>query len=436
MLKTILLRAAAVLALPMIALVIAGLSAIAVLAFVLTFFFVYGIAVFRPSRRFGLGNKVFNAVMAVWIGMSGLVAVGVAREVEAQRSEMAELRTTDPAAYLAMLRGIDEQRWRSELAVLDPVAFQEEEARLAAEEAEHQRLADERDAVAAEEARIAAEAAERARIAAVEAEAQRPRDEQLAEEQRAREEAEAARQAEAEAELARIAAAEADVARHQAEIERIDANIRSLIEHQQWDQALRQWQALEGLEPEDLIERRAEVEARVAALVRPLPAANIEGNLAGYRLLSALAPDNASYAERIGLYEARQEAADRESHRAAEAPQSSGGAISQARELLYNWQPVSVALNAGVLTIVLPQRQITQPMYSLVISAGICLGPLTGQTLPGVRTVEVLNEFSYQGFVYEAGTQYCDEMNAVSAHPRRVEILILARTHTYSRFRP
>ncbi|MFN3273053.1 MAG: hypothetical protein ACK41U_00105 [Paracoccus sp. (in: a-proteobacteria)] len=209
--------------------------------------------------------------------------------------------------------------------------------------------------------------------------------------------------------------------------ERLAARVMSLIDQREWSQAQGQFQVLADRDPEDIAALRAEAEARALALVRPIPAADIEGNLAGYRLLAALMPDNSTYIERVVHYSERERApAPLAPQRARQAPAE---VVAQTEELLYNWQPKSITLSGSILRVVLPQRRITPEIYSAVIRLGVCFGPLLGHPLPGVRSVEVLNEFAHQGFVYEAGTEDCEQINA--APPDRAEILLLGKTHTF-----
>lgn len=108
--------------------------------------------------------------------------------------------------------------------------------------------------------------------------------------------------------------------------------------------------------------------------------------------------------------------------------------VQQAKELLALWQPDSVSLNRTTLTIVLPQRRITQQIYLAIIQTGICAGPLIGKLLPDVSSIAVLNQFSRQGFVYEAGTEDCAQINDVPVGDKSGTILVLGKTHAFSAF--
>lgn len=89
---------------------------------------------------------------------------------------------------------------------------------------------------------------------------------------------------------------------------------------------LRSWRqtktAIGQLESENVVTDtiKDELESRMLDQVRPLPVSDIEGNLAGYRNLADLRPDNESYAEKIEFYETkRQEAAERATREREEA---------------------------------------------------------------------------------------------------------------------
>lgn len=116
-----------------------------------------GIAFFRPMPVLKLGNRWFSGALALCAGgfgvLGSLLMVG-----DEQRRELAALKTSDPAAYLAELQASDSKKWLTELAELDPgehtrqmALIAEEQARLEQEQA---RLAQEQ---AAKEAAAQAE---------------------------------------------------------------------------------------------------------------------------------------------------------------------------------------------------------------------------------------------------------------------------------------
>lgn len=109
-------------------------------------------------------------------------------------------------------------------------------------------------------------------------------------------------------------------------------------------------------------------------------------------------------------------------------------AVQQAKELLALWQPEAVSLKGSTLTVVLPERQITEQIYLAVIKTGICVGVLTRKPLPGVSSIEVLNQFSRQGYVYEAGTEDCAQINDLPVGDRIGTLLVLGKTHAFSAF--
>lgn len=106
-------------------------------------------------------------------------------------------------------------------------------------------------------------------------------------------------------------------------------------------------------------------------------------------------------------------------------------AIQQAKELLDLWQPISVSQEGSTLRVVLNERQITQTIYLAVIKSGICVGVLTGKPLPDVSSIEVLNEFSRQGYVYEAGTEDCAQINDLPVGDRTGTLLVLGKTKAF-----
>ena len=123
------------------------------------------VALVRPLPSLGLNRRRFSVVLVLCVGLPAtLAAIGM----NADGKRMAELRNTDPTAYLAELRTKDEEKWLSELAVLDPEQHAAELALLDDARAEEERRKAEelraREAAAreAEEARQAEAEAQRA----------------------------------------------------------------------------------------------------------------------------------------------------------------------------------------------------------------------------------------------------------------------------------
>jgi len=88
----------------------------------------------KKTSRF-LGRKSVTMILIV----AGIVAfLGGVKFDEQREARWAELRESDPAAYLTELHGTDEDRWFTELRKLDPETHAAEAARRAAiAEAEH-----------------------------------------------------------------------------------------------------------------------------------------------------------------------------------------------------------------------------------------------------------------------------------------------------------
>lgn len=99
------------------------------------------------------------------------------------------------------------------------------------------------------------------------------------------------------------------------------------------------------------------------------------------------------------------------------------GDRSDAAQLLEMWNPTSVMLADGALTVVLPQQRITEEIYMATLSSGLCLGQFLDMPLTGVRSVTVLNQFLRQGYVYEKGMETCDRIGD--------KIAVLGATHLY-----
>lgn len=120
----------------------------------LTFLVVPVVALFKPLPQLHLGHRGFSIAVAVFVGMmTTLASVGS----NADSQKMAELRTTDPTAYLAALETRDRTKWLIELKELAPERFAAERARAAEAEAARKAEADAAEATrVAEQERAAA----------------------------------------------------------------------------------------------------------------------------------------------------------------------------------------------------------------------------------------------------------------------------------------
>ncbi|MDG4649360.1 hypothetical protein P6F26_12990 [Roseibacterium sp. SDUM158017] len=98
------------------------------------------------------------------------------------------------------------------------------------------------------------------------------------------------------------------------------------------------------------------------------------------------------------------------------------GARDDAWALAEMWQPIEISVEPDGLTIVLPQRRVTQQIYLAILQAGLCLGPLLDRPISDVGDVRILNQFARQGFVFEGNLADCYSLS---------EIEILGVTHAY-----
>lgn len=101
----------------------------------------FGVCVFTLLTGRGFPHFRHRGKALLFLTVTGFFAAQGATIVEQQRETyLAELRASDPAAYLTELYGIDEDRWFEELRELDPNAHAAEADRKAAL-AEAERLA-------------------------------------------------------------------------------------------------------------------------------------------------------------------------------------------------------------------------------------------------------------------------------------------------------
>lgn len=91
--------------------------------------------------------------------------------------------------------------------------------------------------------------------------------------------------------------------------------------------------------------------------------------------------------------------------------------------------PKSVSNDKGSLVIVTPQQKITQEMYLSVIRNNVCGSAwLSGKdTLKGISSITVSNEFGRQGYVFEGGFSECTALGELSG--KSAENYVLGITH-------
>lgn len=115
------------------------------------------------------------------------------------------------------------------------------------------------------------------------------------------------------------------------------------------------------------------------------------------------------------------------------ASAASADNLANARELVAMWQPNEVTISDQKLIIVLPQQRITDTIYLAVITSGLCLGELFGKEVSGISEIQILNQFSAQGYVYEKGLEDCRKFNRTPAGGDSTKFRILAETHMFQR---
>lgn len=89
-------------------------------------------ALFKPLPKLHLGHRGFIASMLFFVGILTTMA-SYGAQIDA--AKMAELRVTDPQAYLATLEAADPGEWLAELEELDPAKYEIEATKIARVEA-------------------------------------------------------------------------------------------------------------------------------------------------------------------------------------------------------------------------------------------------------------------------------------------------------------
>ena len=120
-------------------------------------------AVFKPLPQLYLGHRAFSASVALFVGfMTTIASYGFTSNT----SRLAELRASDPVAYLEALEERDQAKWLSELEELDPERYAKEAKKMAEAKAAREAEAVAAAAARAAEARAARQAEQEAKIAA------------------------------------------------------------------------------------------------------------------------------------------------------------------------------------------------------------------------------------------------------------------------------
>ncbi|MEQ8318771.1 MAG: hypothetical protein RH946_00790 [Rhodospirillales bacterium] len=95
------------------------------------------------------------------------------------------------------------------------------------------------------------------------------------------------------------------------------------------------------------------------------------------------------------------------------------------------WAPIDVRIVGKKAEIILPQKRITDRIYLSVIGAGVCTRLIAKpNSLDGIEEISVLNQFAYQGYVFEGGTELCKKLNKMPLGKSK-EIYLLGFTHLH-----
>lgn len=103
-------------------------------------------------------------------------------------------------------------------------------------------------------------------------------------------------------------------------------------------------------------------------------------------------------------------------------------ALTEARDALELFSPISINKKGANLIVVLPQRKITNTIYEAVMLFGLCARVQTqGYSLQNIKEVTILNQHKAQGYVFEGGAKECRELGESD----NAKIKLLGRTHLY-----
>lgn len=75
------------------------------------------------------------------------------------------------------------------------------------------------------------------------------------------------------------------------------------------------------------------------------------------------------------------------------------------------WQPTSLTMQNGIVTVVTPQNRMTENIYKTVATS-VCGNSYGNKTFWGktpIKEIHVLNQFGTQGYIWENPKQTCQE---------------------------
>ncbi|WP_179153007.1 hypothetical protein [Chromohalobacter israelensis] len=103
----------------------------------------------------------------------------------------------------------------------------------------------------------------------------------------------------------------------------------------------------------------------------------------------------------------------------------------KAKQSLEMWEPNEVRVDGESLTVISKERRITDQIYRAMIVSGLCMGTIPRpNSLDEVSEIRILNQFGRQGYVFEGGTEECEEINNMPAN--ETEVYVLGRTHMHT----
>ncbi|PWC09600.1 hypothetical protein [Brenneria corticis] len=108
--------------------------------------------------------------------------------------------------------------------------------------------------------------------------------------------------------------------------------------------------------------------------------------------------------------------------------------LSVLKESLNDMQPLSIIDSKGVITIALDESRITPEIYDTAIY-GVCypvwLDKENTSYLKNTKEVQILNNFSYTGYIFENPRDTCDKVG--KEQPEQSKVTILSNSHLATR---
>lgn len=110
---------------------------------------------------------------------------------------------------------------------------------------------------------------------------------------------------------------------------------------------------------------------------------------------------------------------------------SFAGQLQDIQKSLRDWQPLNIQIKSGNLIVTTKERRVTDTIYLAIVNTGLCTDYYFNKSLlNGIKSIYVLNEYNYQGYVLDGGADICEKIGKMKDN-NRIKFTILGKTHLY-----